>query len=343
MAKSKRNLLFLFFILILVLAAGGYFYVRSVIATTFNISQTVYIYVDDRKDYNSILTQIDTTAHVADMDNFKRVASFMKYPENIKTGRYAITPEMNIREAIRIMQRGQQAPVKLRFNNIRLKEDLAKRISDQLMLSESEILSVLNDSAKCKELGFSLETINAMFIPNTYEIYWDISLDSFFKRMQNEYTKFWNADRLKKADALGLTPVEVSVLASIVEEECYFQDEYPMVAGLYLNRLKRGQLLQADPTVKFAVGDFSLKRILFKHLEVESPYNTYKHVGLPPGPIRVPSIKGIDAVLNPANHNYLYMCAKEDFSGRHNFAVTHAEHERNANRYRSALNSRRIF
>ncbi len=343
MTKTKRSILITILILILMSGAGVYLYIDSVISTRFNIKETVYIYVDEAKNYNSILTQIDTTAHVENLRNFERLSSFMKYPENIKTGRYAITPDMTIREAIRVLQSGRQTPVRLTFNNIRIKADLAKRLSEQLMLSESDLYEALNDSVCASQFGFSIETFGCMFIPNTYEVYWDISLNSFLKRMNTEYKAFWTESRKKKANDKGLSSIQASILASIVEEECYFTDEYPVVAGLYLNRLKRGQLLQADPTVKFAVGDFSLQRVLNRHLEVNSPYNTYKHTGLPPGPIRIPSIKGIDAVLNPSEHNYLYMCAKEDFSGRHNFAVTHAEHERNATRYRNALNQRKIF
>lgn len=343
MAKNKHNTILSVLVIITLVSVAAFLYVRSIVATGFNIDKTVYVYVDERKNYNELLLQLDTAAHVANVENLKRVASFMKLPENIKTGRYAIKPDMTIREVINVLKNGTQTAVKLKFNNIRVKADLAKRISDQLMVSEDAILRALNSADICKQYDFTPETFVSMFIPNTYEIYWDISLDDFLKRMNSEYKKFWNTERMAKAQALGLNPVEVTTLASIVEEECFFTDEYPMVAGLYLNRLQRGQMLQADPTVKFAVGDFSLKRILYKHLEVESPYNTYKNLGLPPGPIRLPSIKGIDAVLNPAKHDYLYMCAKEDFSGRHNFAVTHAEHERNANRYRAALNERKIF
>ncbi|MEN9918769.1 MAG: endolytic transglycosylase MltG [Bacteroidota bacterium] len=344
MTKNKRKTILITTLSILTLIAGGlYIYIQSVFSVKFDIKQTVYIYVNDTKNYNNVLAQIDTAAHVADIEKFKQLATYMKYPDNMKTGRYAITPDMNIRDAIRVMQTGQQDPVKLKFNNIRTKEDLAVRIASQLMFSEADLLTALNDSNRIAAYGFDDKTFVCIFIPNTYDIYWDTSIDSFLKRMDTEYQKFWTEDRTKKAANISISPVQVSVLASIVEEECYFSDEYPIVAGLYLNRLKRGQLLQADPTVKFAVGDFSLKRILNKHLAVESPYNTYLNLGLPPGPIRLPSIKGIDAVLNPAAHDYLYMCAKEDFSGRHNFAVTHGEHERNANKYRSALNERKIF
>lgn len=343
MAKNKKRILLAIIVFVLVIGGISFYYINSIISTKFDITKTTYIYIDNSKDYNSILTQIDTAAHVQNMENFKLLANYMKYPENIKTGKYAIIPDMNIKDAIRTLQTGQQAAVKLTFNNIRTKADLAKRLSEQLMLSESALSAELSNSDKAAQYGFDTATFASMFIPNTYEVYWDIKPNNLLKRMNAEYKKFWNETRTKKAEAIGLSKSEVSTLASIVEEECFFADEYPTVAGLYLNRIKRGQLLQADPTVKFAVGDFSLKRILNKHLEIESPYNTYKNVGLPPGPIRVPSIKGIDAVLNPGRHEYLYMCAKEDFSGRHNFAKTHAEHERNANRYRSALNQRKIF
>lgn len=343
MAKIKRSVVFII-LAVIALAAGGVFvYIKSFLDAEFRIKDTVYIYVDADKNFDAVLEQIDTTAHVSDLKAFKRLATYMKYPDNMKTGRYAVTSDMSIQEVISELKGGHQSPVKLKFNNIRTKEDLAKRLASQLMITEEELMNIFNNEENCSKLGFTTETIACMFIPNTYEVYWDVSLDRFLKRMKDEYSRFWTGERETKANNVGITPVEVSILASIVEEECYFSDEYPIVARLYLNRLRSGQLLQADPTVKFAVGDFSLKRILFEHLQVESPYNTYKHIGLPPGPIRVASIKGIDAVLNPAEHNYLYMCAKEDFSGRHNFAVTHAEHIRNANRYRAALNQRKIY
>ena len=226
---------------------------------------------------------------------------------------------------------------------MRTVQDLAGRISQQLMLDSVTLLSALKDEKKVESLGFDTNTVVAMFIPNTYEVYWNTSLDNLLTRMKKEYNTFWNESRKAKAKNIGLSPVEVSTLASIVEEEATYSDEYPIVAGLYLNRLKRGQRLQADPTVKFAVGDFSLRRILFVHLDVESPYNTYRNDGLPPGPIRIPSIKGIDATLSPADHKYLFMCAKDDLSGRHNFATTHAEHMRNAARYQRALNEKKIY
>ena len=191
--------------------------------------------------------------------------------------------------------------------------------------------------------GFTPENFKAMFIPNTYEFYWTTSAEEFVERMNNEYNKFWNDERKTKAGQIGLSPVEVSILASIVQAEVSKNEELKTVAGLYINRLKKGIMLQADPTVKYAVGDFAIKRVLNKHLEIDSPYNTYKYAGLPPGPINFPEIQAIDAVLNYEKHNYLFMCAREDFSGYHNFAVNNAQHARNAAKYREALDRNRIF
>jgi len=338
----KKKILYILLALIIIGAAlAGYGY--SILNTGFSTDKTVYVYIDESKNYDKLLEQIKDSAKVDNLSHFETLAGLMDYKGNLRTGRYAVKPGMNIYELIKNLQRGLQTPVRITFNNIRTKEDFANRIGEQLMISEAELLSKLDSEQTCEELGFNLQTVAAMFIPNTYEFYWDTGIDNFLKKMKLEYNSFWTEGRLNKAKEIGLTPVEVSILASIVEEECMYADEYPKVAGLYINRLNRGQALQADPTVKFAVGDFGLRRILFKHLEVESPYNTYKHTGLPPGPIRIPSIKGIDAILNYAKHDYLYMCAKEDFSGYHNFAKTHAEHEQNANRYRRALSARGIF
>ena len=210
------------------------------------------------------------------------------------------------------------------------------------MIDSVDIAQLLTDTAYIHSIGYTKETLPALFIPNTYEVYWDMSAKDFIQRMEKENKAFWNTDRMEKAKAIGLSPIEVATLASIVEEETANNEEKPMVAGLYINRLKRGMLLQADPTIKFSLQDFGLKRILYKHLEVKSPYNTYKNAGLPPGPIRIPSIRGLESVLNHAKHNYLYMCAKEDFSGTHNFAVTSAQHAANARKYQQALNRRGI-
>jgi UPF0755 protein len=336
--KIIAGCLILFFLIFII--AGGFIW-KKFYSPAFIPNQTDYLYIDDRKDYDDLLLQLKSKG-IKDIHFFNRFASKMNYPESMKTGKYKIDPAMNYVELIKMLRNGNQVPVKLTFNNLRLKTDLTERISGQLMLDSPTLLNNLNDPVETASLGFNPETVLAMFIPNTYEIYWNIPVDKFLERMKKEYDRFWSKERLDKAENIHLSPVEVSILASIVEEETARKTEFPVVAGLYLNRLRKGMRLQADPTVKFAVGDLTLKRILIDHLSVDSPYNTYIHPGLPPGLIRLPSIAAIDAVLNNREHSYLYMCAKEDFSGEHNFAVTLSEHNRNARKYQSALNRNHI-
>ena len=338
---KKKTIIVIISILLVLIVLGvitAFITYNKLNSSAFDISEDRYIYIDDKKNYQEVVYQLKENAHLEDSYLFMKVAEFMKYPKSIKSGKYKITPGMSYLEAIRMLRNGDQDPVKLTFNNIRLKKDFAERVGEQFLFSKSELYSKINDPQVVATYGFDTLTIATMFIPNTYEVYWNISADQFLDRMKKEYDRFWTQERTTKADKINLSPLEVSILASIVEEETAAQSEYPIVAGLYLNRLKKGILLQADPTVKFAVGDVTLRRILFKHLQVDSPYNTYKYLGLPPGPIRIPSIKAIDGVLNPKDHSYLYMCAKEDFSGTHNFAVTLKEHTRNAQRYQAALN-----
>jgi len=341
-SKWKKTVIGALVILILIgVITGGTFYIR-IISPAFKADKITYLYIDEKKDYEAIIEQLETQSHIKDIRLFKKLASYMKYPQNIKIGKYEIKPHLNYLELIRMLRNGSQVPVQLTFNNIQLKKDFAERIGSQLMFGQEALLNKLNQPEVCRSLGFDTTTVMSMFIPNTYEIYWTISINQFLERMKKEYDRFWTPERLGKAKDIPLNPVEVSVLASIVEEETASKSEYPIIAGLYINRLRKGMFLQADPTVKYAVGDFELRRILLTHLEVDSPYNTYKHSGLPPGPIRIPSIAGIDAVLNYAYHNYLYMAAKEDFSGHHNFAVTLSEHNQNAAKYREALNRNNI-
>lgn len=346
MANKKANKYKVIGVLLsfIVLIGGGsaYYIYKIVYGSTYRVSEPMYLYIDDSKNFDRLCEQLSAIASEKEIGHFQTLARYLDYPQNMLTGKYSITNGMSQMELINKLRSGQQTAVRLTFNNIRLKSDLAERLSEQLMTDEQEIFRLLNDSAYCQSLGFTTETIMAMFIPNTYEVYWNTTADRLFQRMKKEYDAFWTVTRMDKARTIGLSPVEVSILASIVEEETAANDEYPIVAGLYINRLKRGMPLQADPTVKFAIGDFSLQRILYTHLEIDSPYNTYKHAGLPPGPLRTPSIRSIDAVLNHTQHPYLYMCAKEDFSGRHNFAITLAEHNRNAERYRAELNRRKI-
>jgi UPF0755 protein len=309
-------------------------------AQPFQITDTTYIYIDRDDDVDSVYHKIIEVGNPKQMHGFESLVRYQGY--NVKTGRYAIKPTDNMRYLHRRLSMGYQTPIKLTVGSVRTLDRIARNTARQLMVDSCEIANILNDTAYISKLGFTPETLPALFIPNTYEVYWNMSAEDFMQRMLKEHKAFWNEKRLKQAEAIGLTPIEVATLASIVEEETANQAEKPMVAGLYINRLKKGMLLQADPTVKFSLQEFGLKRILFKHLEVDSPYNTYKYAGLPPGPIRIPSYQGLESVLNYTKHNYIYMCAKEDFSGTHNFAVTSAQHAANARKYQQALNRRGI-
>lgn len=280
---------------------------------------------------------------INDVVTFSFVAKVLNYQEAVKPGLYTIPPKTSNLNLIRLLRSGRQTPVRLTFNNVRTKSDLAEKITSNLEISQEQFLELLTDSVYIRKFGFEEETIMAMFIPNTYEVWWNTSAEGLFDRMHQEYTKFWTEPRKKKAEQLGLSPLEVSTLASIVQAETQKADERPKVAGVYLNRLRIRMPLQADPTLVFAVGDFGLKRVLNVHKEIDSPYNTYKNVGLPPGPINLPEISALDAVLNAEQHQYLYFCAKEDFSGYHAFASNYDEHMRNARRYQAALNQAKIF
>lgn len=328
------------FLVLFSCAIWGY---RMVWGANFFPERATYIYIDEQTDWEGLCVQLVDSVGCVSLGSFRLLADWMDYPDRLRTGRYRVEPGMGNLELIRDLRNGHQAAVRLTFQSTRTLEGLTEKIDRQLMLRGKELLQMMGDSAWCDSMGFNCQTIPALFIPNTYEVYWNISPQAFMQRMHREYRAFWNEERRKQAEAVGLTPLQVATLASIVDEESAMVDEYPLIAGLYLNRLRAGIPLQADPTVKFAVGDLSLQRILNKHLAVDSPYNTYKHPGLPPGPIRIPSLQALRAVLRPAHHRYLYMCAKEDFSGRHNFAVNLQQHSRNAARYRAELNRRGIY
>ncbi len=263
-------------------------------------------------------------------------------PGKAKPGMYVVSKGQSLANVYLRLRSGRQDPVRLTLPSLRTTCDLASCIASQLMLDSAQIASALNDSLTATKYGLTTATIISLFLPDTYEVYWSSSLPSLMERMQAEHRRFWTPARLALADSLGLTPAEVATLASIIDEETNADCEKPTIAGMYINRLRQGMPLQADPTVKFALKDFSLRRILQEHLLCESPYNTYLHEGLPPGPIRMPSRTAIDAVLSHEPSTYLYMCAKEDFSGTHNFASTYPEHLRNAQRYRRALDRRGI-
>jgi UPF0755 protein len=292
------------------------------------------------EDVKKMLYKNGTIIHRA---SFEQLASLMKYPDHIKSGHYILREGMSNKQIITKLRSKQQDPVQLVFNNIRIKQELAGHISEQLETDSVTLLNLLNDAEYLKKFDFTTDNVISMFIPNTYEVYWDITAEKFMERMHKEYIAFWNEKRKTRLKEIGLTELQAITLASIVEKESNQNDEKPDVAGVYMNRLKQGWLLQADPTLVYALGDFSIKRVLNVYKTIDSPYNTYKYFGLPPGPICLPSISSIDAVLNYRQHNYMYFCAREDFSGYHNFAVTMNEHLANAAKYQQALDQRGIM
>ncbi len=303
--------------------------------------KSFYIYSGDR--YEDIYHRLDSMQLLKNPEVFDRLAARKNLPSHIYPGHYIISDGMSNNALINLFRSGRQSPVTVTFHNIRTLAELAGRISSQIEPDSLTLLAYFSDPETAEEHGFTQESFPAMFIPNTYELFWNSSPGSFTSRMEKEYERFWNGQRTEKARQAGLSPLEVSVLASIIDEETRFDDEKPTIAGVYLNRLRRGIPLQADPTIKFALGDFNKSRILTRDLDVDSPYNTYRNRGLPPGPIRIPSIAAIDAVLDYEHHDFLYFCARDDFSGYHHFSRTLAEHNRYARRYRDALNQKRIY
>ena len=316
-----------------------YFYQVFFTANIETKSKPTYVVVHRGDDWQAALKTIDATGTVVDKLSLHFVAKLMKYPAHVKPGRYELKDGYTNRELINVLKAGLQSPLKLTFTNVRLRRELADKLSNQIDARPSQIDSLLSSPSYTKRLGFDTTTVLSMFIPNTYELYWNTSADNLMLRMKKEYEKFWTPARDAEREKLKLTRAEVSTLASIVEaEQQQHADERPRIAGVYLNRLKRGMKLQADPTVVYANRDFTIKRVLNVHLQKDSPYNTYKYAGLPPGPINLPSIASIDAVLKPESNNYLYFCAKDDFSGYHAFATNEKDHIMNARRYQAALN-----
>lgn len=344
---SKNNKQFLGGILILsgVVLATVTFYFYQVFFTP-NVlvkAEKIKLKIPTGATFQTVLDSLTAIKALTDPLSFGFVAKLSGYQERVKPGLYLVPPNLSNRDFIRLLDKGEQLPVKLTFHNARTRIDIAEKIALHVEVTADQLLKFMEDEASCASLGFSTETIPCMFLPNTYEVYWTYSAQKLMERMKKEYDRFWNEERLLKAKEKNLTPIEVSILASIVETESQKPDERPRIAGVYLNRLSRGIPLQADPTVVFAVGDFTIKRVLNEHLEVASPYNTYKVKGLPPGPIYIPSINAIESVLNAEKHSYIFFCAREDMSGYHAFAATSAEHGANAARYRRALNQLKIY
>lgn len=306
-----------------------------------NFSQKYVLYVSPDTPVQTVMDSLKAGAGTLRPKSLARAFRKMEVAQNMKPGRYVVEPSSTSIYVARMLVFGWQTPQNMTLSGtLRTKERIAQRIGSQMMVDSASVADALNDEAFLSEYGFTPENVFALILPDTYEMYWTASVKDIFDRFKKEYDAFWTPERISKAEAQGLSRLEVSVMASIVSGETLKSFEYPVIAGVYLNRYKKGMKLQADPTIAFCYG-YTLDRILKKHLTVDSPYNTYKHVGLPPAPINVPPKACLDAVLNPDKHGYIYFCASPAFDGTHRFAVTYSEHLKNARAFQRELTARR--
>jgi UPF0755 protein len=303
----------------------------------------VFIQIPTGSNFETVKKELYSNGIIVHRRNFELVSKIKKYPASIKPGRYKLTNDMGNFKIVRLLRSGNQEPLDVIFNNIRTPEQLAGRIATQIEADSTSIIGLINNNQFLDSLGVTRNSVFTILIPNTYEFYWNTSARAFLTRMKRESETFWSGNREAQLAKINMNRHEVITLASIVEKETNMNDEKARVAGVYMNRLRQGWLLEADPTLVFAHGDFEMKRVLNIHKEIDSPYNTYKNRGLPPGPICLPSISSIEAVLKYENHDYMFFCASDDFSGYHSFAKTIEQHAVNANRYRAALNRRKIY
>lgn len=331
-------------VIVFALVAGVLVYVSYRVfgpnTRTFSDSKFFYIHTGSR--YSDVLDGLEEQDIIRSRNSFDWVARELGYPKRVKAGKYKITPGMSNFEIVRLLRSGKQVPVTLVITKLRTKNDLIRKICANLEADSTAMLALLNDQVYLRQFGLDTNTAMCAIMPDSYEFYWNTSAEDAFKKIEKERDEFWTEAHRTAARRLGLSINDVTVLASIVEEESNKNDEKPLIASVYLNRYKKGMRLQADPTVKFALQDFALKRIREKHTQHDSPYNTYRYAGLPPGPICTPSVKTLQAVLNTPETDYIYFCAKSDFSGYHAFAATYSEHMKNARLYQRALNARGI-
>jgi UPF0755 protein len=324
-----------------IIVAWGFFRIVLAPNTKTGGLNSVALYIPTGSSYDDVMDSLAKKKILVNPGTFKWLAEKKKYAKLVKPGRYLITSGMSNDRLINKLRSGDQDPEDVIFNNIRTREQLAGVVSKQLEADSTAIFALLNNESYLSKYGLNRYTALTIFIPNTYEFWWNTSAEQFMERMRVESGKFWNQDRTDKASGAGMSTAQVITLASIIEKETNKNDEKARMAGVYVNRLHKGWPLQADPTLVYAVGDFTITRVLDVHKEIDSPYNTYKHTGLPPGPICIPSIASIDAVLNYEKHEYMFFVAKPDMSGYHVFSKTLSEHNRHADRYRDALNASR--
>jgi len=346
--KSKGFLSKLIFIISLAVLGGSAYLgfriwqvYQPIVALDSGSYTDFFIYPDTQAD--KVIADLINSGIITNESALHWVAKQKGYEGEVKSGKYLIYDQWNANQLINTLRAGNQNPIKFILTSVRLVEELAGKMGEEFAPDSLAFSHALSSPKVAAQFGFDTYTFPTMFLPNTYEMYWNYSVDQVFGRMAKEYKKFWNKERREKAQQMNLTQSEVTILASIVKAETNRRDEAPQIAGVYVNRLKKGMPLQADPTLVFALGDFGIRRVLNAHKKIDSPYNTYMYKGLPPGPINIPELHYIDAVLNYARHSYYYFCAKEDFSGYSSFAKTYNDHLANARRYQRALSRRGIF
>lgn len=339
----RKIITYVFYIILTACLAGTAFLWLVVFKPNVKADSALRIYLPAGSSFENLIDTLRSSGALKSERNFLITAKLKSFDRSLKSGSYLIDPGMNNSEIVNMLRSGKQAPVNVTFNNIRTLGELAAKIGSQIEADPASLSRFFDDENNYSADGFTRQALISVFLPDTYQLYWSLDPKGFYRRMLREYNVFWNDDRLASAKALNLTPLEVSTLASIIEEESSKYDEMPRIAGVYFNRLRKGIPLQADPTVKFAVNDFTIRRVLNEHLEVDSPYNTYRYSGLPPGPVRCASKPALEAVLKAEKHDYLFFVAKADFSGYHHFSRTLSEHNRYAAAYRRELNKRRIY
>ena len=340
---SKKKILIPLIIFSTILTTVSVYTYQMLYSPNFLInSEDKFIIIDDNTDFNELIKKLEDDTLINDILSFSFLSKIMEYQENIKIGAYKVKMNMTNYDMITMLRSGNQTPIKLTFSYARKMDDLAEKVTSKLKMSKDDLLNYLNDNIDDYN-GFEKSDIISVFLPDTYEVYWNVSPKNLTNKMYSEYKKFWNSERIAKLENINLNEKEAIVLASIVASETRMLDEADRVAGLYINRLRKNMRLQADPTLIFAANDFTIRRVLNKHKKIKSPYNTYIHKGLPPGPIRLVPKQYIDAVLNYEEHNFIYMCAKEDFSGYHAFATNLSDHNRNARKFQIALNMKKIY
>ena len=340
---SKKKILIPLIIFSTVLTTCSVYIYQMLYSPNFLInSKEKFIIINEKTEFNELIDSLERDTIINDILSFSVLSKIMEYQENIKEGAYKVETNMSNYDMITMLRSGNQTPINITFSYARKIDDLAEKITKKLKMSDDDLMSYLYDNIEDYN-DFNKLDIISIFLPDTYEVYWNISPNKLTEKMYSEYKKFWNKERLEKLDKINLEQKEVIVLASIVASESRMLDEADRIAGLYMNRLNSNMRLQADPTLVFAANDYTIRRVLNKHKKIKSPYNTYIHKGLPPGPIRLASKNYIDAVLNYEKHDYIFMCAKEDFSGYHAFATNLTDHNRNAKKFQKALDLRKIY